>query len=238
MAYCHRFDVWTGNSRRTYFISCAVGTRTTADLCSDLSWSAGAERTNRVLCSVAYAVGLVLTFAVMLLSKMGQPALLYLVPCTLLTSSILASVRKEFKQFWSGSSSQVSPNNSFILLQSGCDCHVLVKCFQVSCCRGRASWNSYSVNMNNNDTFCPSVRARCVVIQDCCVIRLEMWLGLHQVLDESRKPLLSGLSSCFSLRHSCSCLCCVCSASSSGPAVLLYSTRWRYSAQMVCVCVW
>uniref|UniRef100_A0A8C2G1T5 PA domain-containing protein n=1 Tax=Cyprinus carpio TaxID=7962 RepID=A0A8C2G1T5_CYPCA len=75
VAYCHRFDVWMENSRRIYFISCAV----------------------------AYAVGLVLTFAVMLLSKMGQPALLYLVPCTLLTSAALACVRKEFRLFWSGS---------------------------------------------------------------------------------------------------------------------------------------
>ncbi|XP_051725759.1 signal peptide peptidase-like 2A isoform X2 [Ctenopharyngodon idella] len=81
VAYCHRFDMWTGNSRRTYFISCAV----------------------------AYAVGLMVTFAVMLLSKMGQPALLYLVPCTLLTSSILASVRKEFKDFWAGTSSKMEP---------------------------------------------------------------------------------------------------------------------------------
>ncbi|KAA0715321.1 Signal peptide peptidase-like 2A [Triplophysa tibetana] len=79
VAYCHRFDVWMGNSRRIYFISCAL----------------------------AYSVGLVVTFAVMLLSKMGQPALLYLVPCTLLTSSILACVRKEFKQFWAGTIYQV-----------------------------------------------------------------------------------------------------------------------------------
>ncbi len=26
VAYCHRFDVWMGNSRRIYFISCVVGT--------------------------------------------------------------------------------------------------------------------------------------------------------------------------------------------------------------------
>ncbi|XP_043120221.1 signal peptide peptidase-like 2A isoform X2 [Puntigrus tetrazona] len=75
VAYCHRFDVWIGSSRRIYFLSC----------------------------SVAYAVGLLLTFTVMLLSRMGQPALLYLVPCTLLTSAGLACVRKEFKRFWSGS---------------------------------------------------------------------------------------------------------------------------------------
>ncbi|XP_067246799.1 signal peptide peptidase-like 2A [Chanodichthys erythropterus] len=91
VAYCHRFDVWTGNSRRTYFISCAV----------------------------AYAAGLVVTFAVMLVSKMGQPALLYLVPCTLLTSSILASVRKEFKEFWAGTSCKVLDESRKPLLSDG-----------------------------------------------------------------------------------------------------------------------
>ncbi|KAF7698740.1 hypothetical protein HF521_003482 [Silurus meridionalis] len=39
---------------------------------------------------------------------MGQPALLYLVPFTLLTSALLAWKRKEFKQFWAGTTYQVS----------------------------------------------------------------------------------------------------------------------------------
>ncbi|KAK2894351.1 hypothetical protein QQF64_012835 [Cirrhinus molitorella] len=92
VAYCHKFDVWMGNSRRIYFISCAI----------------------------AYAVGLMVTFAVMLLSKMGQPALLYLVPCTLLTSSILASVRKEFRHFWSGTGTyQVLDESRKPLLSDG-----------------------------------------------------------------------------------------------------------------------
>lgn len=91
VAYCHRFDVWMGNSRRIYFISCAL----------------------------AYCVGLVVTFAVMLISKMGQPALLYLVPCTLLTSSILACVRKEFQQFWAGTTYQVLDDSRKPLLSDG-----------------------------------------------------------------------------------------------------------------------
>ncbi|KAI7802855.1 signal peptide peptidase-like 2A [Triplophysa rosa] len=91
VAYCHRFDVWMGNSRRIYFISCAL----------------------------AYCVGLVVTFAVMLVSKMGQPALLYLVPCTLLTSSILACVRKEFQQFWAGTIYQVLDESRKPLLSDG-----------------------------------------------------------------------------------------------------------------------
>uniref|UniRef100_A0A4W4HJT6 PA domain-containing protein n=1 Tax=Electrophorus electricus TaxID=8005 RepID=A0A4W4HJT6_ELEEL len=80
VAYCHRFDVWTNSSKRIYF----------------------------TCCTIAYSVGLVVTFVVMLLSKMGQPALLYLVPFTLITSAVVACVRKEFKQFWAGTTYQVS----------------------------------------------------------------------------------------------------------------------------------
>ncbi|XP_076850049.1 signal peptide peptidase-like 2A isoform X2 [Brachyhypopomus gauderio] len=79
VAYCHRFDVWINNPKRIYFTSCTI----------------------------AYSVGLVVTFAVMLLSKMGQPALLYLVPFTLITSAMVACLRKEFKQFWAGTTYQM-----------------------------------------------------------------------------------------------------------------------------------
>ncbi|KFQ30897.1 Signal peptide peptidase-like 2A, partial [Mesitornis unicolor] len=78
VAYCRRFDVQTSSSS-VYFISCTI----------------------------AYAIGMVLTFVVLALMKMGQPALLYLVPCTLITSSLVAWRRKEMKKFWKGSSYQV-----------------------------------------------------------------------------------------------------------------------------------
>ncbi|NXR95089.1 SPP2A protein, partial [Hypocryptadius cinnamomeus] len=78
VAYCRRFDVQTRSSS-IYYISCTI----------------------------AYAVGMVLTFIVLALMKMGQPALLYLVPCTLITSSLVAWRRKEMKKFWKGSSYQV-----------------------------------------------------------------------------------------------------------------------------------
>ncbi|XP_040602171.1 signal peptide peptidase-like 2A isoform X4 [Mesocricetus auratus] len=55
----------------------------------------------------AYAVGMIITFVVLVLMKKGQPALLYLVPCTLLAASIVAWSRKEMKKFWKGSSYQV-----------------------------------------------------------------------------------------------------------------------------------
>ncbi|XP_069622168.1 signal peptide peptidase-like 2A isoform X2 [Ranitomeya imitator] len=73
VAYCRRFDVrFTSSS--TYYISCTIG----------------------------YAVGMILTLVVLIVLSMGQPALLYLVPCTLLTSSVVAWRRKEMKKFWNG----------------------------------------------------------------------------------------------------------------------------------------
>uniref|UniRef100_A0A3B4ENC8 PA domain-containing protein n=1 Tax=Pygocentrus nattereri TaxID=42514 RepID=A0A3B4ENC8_PYGNA len=87
VAYCHRFDVWIG-SNRIYFISCTI----------------------------AYCVGLAVTFAVMLLSRMGQPALLYLVPFTLITSAAVALSRKEFRQFWAGTTYQVSASDRTVMV--------------------------------------------------------------------------------------------------------------------------
>ncbi|XP_074183848.1 signal peptide peptidase-like 2A isoform X1 [Rhinolophus sinicus] len=78
IAYCRRFDEQTGSSS-VYYISSTI----------------------------AYAVGMILTFVVLVLMKKGQPALLYLVPCTLITASIVAWRRKEMKKFWKGSSYQM-----------------------------------------------------------------------------------------------------------------------------------
>ncbi|XP_051000518.1 signal peptide peptidase-like 2A [Acomys russatus] len=77
IAYCRRFDVQNGSS--IYYISSTI----------------------------AYAVGMIITFVVLALMKKGQPALLYLVPCTLITISVVAWSRKEMKKFWKGSSYQV-----------------------------------------------------------------------------------------------------------------------------------
>ncbi|KAM8781383.1 signal peptide peptidase-like 2A isoform 2-T2 [Rhynchonycteris naso] len=78
IAYCRRFDEQTGSSS-IYYVSSTI----------------------------AYAVGMILTFVVLVLMKKGQPALLYLVPCTLITASVVAWRRKEMKKFWKGSSYQM-----------------------------------------------------------------------------------------------------------------------------------
>uniref|UniRef100_H3CXZ3 PA domain-containing protein n=1 Tax=Tetraodon nigroviridis TaxID=99883 RepID=H3CXZ3_TETNG len=74
VAYCSRFDVRVNSRKKVYFLCCCT----------------------------AYLLGILLTFAVMLLSGMGQPALLYLVPFTLVTSASVAAYRKEMRQFWTG----------------------------------------------------------------------------------------------------------------------------------------
>ncbi|XP_010769864.1 signal peptide peptidase-like 2A [Notothenia coriiceps] len=50
---------------------------------------------------------MILTFAVMLLSGMGQPALLYLVPFTLITCAVVAACRGEMRQFWAGTTYEI-----------------------------------------------------------------------------------------------------------------------------------
>nr|XP_020475585.1 signal peptide peptidase-like 2A isoform X1 [Monopterus albus] len=74
VAYCSRFDVLINSRKKIYFISCCI----------------------------AYLLGMIVTFAVMLLSGMGQPALLYLVPFTLITSAVVAACRREMRRFWAG----------------------------------------------------------------------------------------------------------------------------------------
>ncbi|KAJ8249372.1 hypothetical protein GJAV_G00234060 [Gymnothorax javanicus] len=77
VAYCHRFDVWNCGNRKLYFISCTIG----------------------------YMLGLICTFIVMILSSMPQPALLYLVPFTLLTCTAVACHQRQMRLFWSGAKS-------------------------------------------------------------------------------------------------------------------------------------
>uniref|UniRef100_A0A1A8DZH5 Signal peptide peptidase like 2A n=1 Tax=Nothobranchius kadleci TaxID=1051664 RepID=A0A1A8DZH5_NOTKA len=91
VAYCSRFDVWINSRKKIYFISCCI----------------------------AYLLGMILTFAVMLLSGMGQPALLYLVPFTLITSVVLAGCRGEMKQFWAGTPYEVLDSPREPLLSEG-----------------------------------------------------------------------------------------------------------------------
>ncbi|XP_026234128.1 PA_hSPPL_like and Peptidase_A22B domain-containing protein isoform X1 [Anabas testudineus] len=91
VAYCSRFDVWINSSKKIYFVSCCI----------------------------AYLLGMILTFAVMLLSGMGQPALLYLVPFTLITSAVVAGCRGEIKQFWSGTTYRVLDSSREPLLPEG-----------------------------------------------------------------------------------------------------------------------
>ena len=50
----------------------------------------------------AYGVGLLITFLALYLMKEGQPALLYLVPCILLTGCAIGWWRGEMRSLWEG----------------------------------------------------------------------------------------------------------------------------------------
>lgn len=95
----------------------------------------------------AYLLGMILTFAVMLLSGMGQPALLYLVPFTLITSAVVAGCRGEMKQFWAGTTYEVRGwerewflyRFDKVVVLSGCGWYFLCGFKQVSVYFRRAS---------------------------------------------------------------------------------------------------
>jgi signal peptide peptidase-like protein 2B len=75
VSFCLRFDNEHKESKRKiYFISSSIG----------------------------YAVGLIITFIALAILRKGQPALLYLVPCTLGTVLILSKIRGDFKTIWDG----------------------------------------------------------------------------------------------------------------------------------------
>lgn len=103
--YCHRFDILIQSSR-IYFVACTIGML--------VSWVGVGGGYVCIILNVnsaslffcvapAYGVGLLITFVALAVMQMGQPALLYLVPCTLLTSLAVALCRKELPQFWTGS---------------------------------------------------------------------------------------------------------------------------------------
>ena len=51
---------------------------------------------------VAYAVGLAMANAAVYIMRMGQPALLYLVPCCLGTMAAIGTRKREIQQLWDG----------------------------------------------------------------------------------------------------------------------------------------
>ncbi|XP_059099244.1 signal peptide peptidase-like 2B [Tigriopus californicus] len=55
-----------------------------------------------VVSNVFYALSLIATFISLLLMESAQPALLYIVPFTLIPMATVAGVRGEFKEFWLG----------------------------------------------------------------------------------------------------------------------------------------
>ncbi|PRD26087.1 UNVERIFIED_CONTAM: Sppl2b [Trichonephila clavipes] len=73
ISYCHGFDLVT-SKKRIYFITTIV----------------------------TYGIGLLVTFVALFLMNTAQPALLYLVPCTLLPPIIIGWCKGELPTLWNG----------------------------------------------------------------------------------------------------------------------------------------
>jgi signal peptide peptidase-like protein 2B len=62
----------------------------------------GSPKTYFIVSVISYGLGLIVTFIALALMATGQPALLYLVPFTLLPTLFVALKRKEVKRLWEG----------------------------------------------------------------------------------------------------------------------------------------
>lgn len=74
VAYCHAFDLQISTPKRLYFVTTVI----------------------------AYGVGLIATFLGLYIMTAAQPALLYLVPATLLPVFLIAGLRGELGRMWRG----------------------------------------------------------------------------------------------------------------------------------------
>ena len=61
---------------------------------------------------IGYSIGLIMAFVAVILMRTGQPALLYLVPCCLISTLLVALKRNQLRYIWSGETSEVCPNTS------------------------------------------------------------------------------------------------------------------------------
>ncbi|XP_044171236.1 signal peptide peptidase-like 2B isoform X2 [Acropora millepora] len=74
IGFCHTFDIVSKTPHKIYFLSTTI----------------------------AYGMGLLITFGMLFVMEKGQPALLYLVPCTLGTGYAIGWKRGDIKRLWTG----------------------------------------------------------------------------------------------------------------------------------------
>ena len=71
---------------------------------------------------VGYGVGLAVAIVASMLMQMGQPALLYLVPCTLWPFLILAARRGHLRELWGGLGGEHTATQQKLLAEGNVDC--------------------------------------------------------------------------------------------------------------------
>merc|ERR1712179_571721 len=84
LSYCHSFDILVGTPFKIYW----------------------------VITNIAYTLGIVATFVSLYLMKAAQPALLFLVPFTLIPVFIASLIRGDLGAMWRGDFPENSPSTS------------------------------------------------------------------------------------------------------------------------------
>ena len=121
VALCLQFDLQQRPHKRLhlYYLVSGVGESGYEPICCHMSYVPPPPHTHththchthtvthththtHCLTTLAYIVGLIVTFVTLVLTKRAQPALLYLVPATLGAVTFTALVRKEFHLFFTG----------------------------------------------------------------------------------------------------------------------------------------
>ena len=74
---------------------------------------ASQSRTNETNNILAYILGLVATFISLFLMNSAQPALLYLVPFTLIPTILVAAIRGDLDTMWLGDSKVMSITSNY-----------------------------------------------------------------------------------------------------------------------------
>lgn len=105
---------------------------------------------------ISYGLGMITTELALILMKQAQPALLYLVPFTLIPPIVIALIRKEFKQLWLGPEKyfekykDAQNNDSANCIE---DNNLIDEDTKESTQDSSESSSSQSVNQNHNEQF-------------------------------------------------------------------------------------
>ncbi|XP_071942100.1 signal peptide peptidase-like 2B [Antedon mediterranea] len=111
--------------------------------CYAFDLKVNSKRIYLITTSIAYGIGLLLTFLALAIMQIGQPALLYLVPTTVGTALLVAKYRGEVRHLWNGCLDKKDEDDGDSNAVSSCPSSRMAEEGQ-NTCHKRASSNSDS----------------------------------------------------------------------------------------------